>query len=122
MHTWVNEAEVSSLEKELLTFCAWQTTCDQRWQYGKLEIPESENKHSIADKWNDGIDTFLWYACDLQRYRQWFEEDYYHSELDIDVLQDIFDGKPITANIIKHLNPARDTDAAMQDLKQFDFL
>jgi hypothetical protein len=115
-----------ALEKDMLTFCAWQAPGDQQWRYGKIEFPESEYNDSTVAEWNDGIDAFLAYACDLEGYQQWFEENYegwYKAEPDIEldrvVLQDIFDGKPITAEMIKCLNPERDVDAVLKELERF---
>jgi hypothetical protein len=86
------------LEKELVTFCAWQPAGDAVWHYAQPEIP--------AD-WTDGIDVFLFYTGKLKEYQNWFEE-YYACDLDKSVLKDIFDGKALTSEMVKALNEEGD--------------
>lgn len=96
-----------ALEKEVVTFCAWQTEEDTAWHSAKSDIPEG---------WDDGIDTFLYYAADLTRYKEWFEE-YYEADLDMKVLQTIFAGQNPTAEMIGALNPEGDAEEILSELR-----
>ena len=98
-----------ALEKDIATFCVWQSTESTDWSFTPLQIP---------DDWSDGIETFLSYATNLQQYKKWFEEDYYESDLDMDTLQKIFDGEPITEEMILSLNPEVDTKIVLKELKE----
>ena len=97
-----------ALEKELVTFCAWQAADDAQWHCAESEIP--------AD-WSDGVETFLFYAQDLEEYRHWFEE-YYELKADLRVLRSVFDNKPVTADMVRSLNPEGDADLIMKELEE----
>ena len=95
-----------ALEKELATFCAWQAAGDSQWHCAESEIP--------AD-WSDGIETFLFYAQDPEEYRHWFEA-YYETKVDLKIIRDIADGKSVTAEMARSLNPEGDVDLIMKEL------
>ncbi len=97
-----------ALEKELATFCAWQAAGDDRWHCAPSEIP---------DDWSDGIETFLFYAQDLEEYRHWFEE-YYERKVDLKTIRDIADGKPVTAELARALNPEGDVELILKELEE----
>jgi hypothetical protein len=85
-----------ALEKELVTFCVWQSAGDTEWHFAPTAVPTD---------WADGIETFLFYTHGPEAYRSWFEDEYYESPLDMEILQNIFEGNLITPDIIKALNP-----------------
>jgi len=97
-----------ALEKKLVTFCTWRTVDDAKWNFVSPSIPE---------KWDDGIDTFLYYAHTLKQHRKWFEE-YYESELDEEILQNIFDGNAFSLDIINALSPEKVSKAILENLKE----
>jgi len=96
------------IEKELVTFCVWQSVDDIEWHFAPSTIPKN---------WYDGTDTFLYYSQNLEQYREWFK-DYYLTEIDNDILQSIFDGNLITADMIITLNPDVSPAAVLDDLQQ----
>ena len=98
-----------ALEKDIATFCVWQSTESTDWSFTPLQIP---------DDWSDGIETFLSYTSNLAQYKKWFEEDYYEADLDMDTLQKIFDGEPITETIIQSLNPEVDAKIVLKELEE----
>ena len=97
-----------ALEKELVTFCVWQSVDDVEWQFAPSTIPKN---------WHDGIDTFLYYSQKLEQYREWFK-DYYSTEIDNDILHNIFDGNTITADMITALNPDVSPTTVLDGLQQ----
>lgn len=102
--------EDPALEKDLVTFCLWQSTGESKWHVALLDIP---------DDWNDGIDTFSFYTHGINEYKTWFEEDYYESELDAEVFDKIFNGQEITPEMIQTLNPQADVDVVLKCLADF---
>ena len=97
-----------ALEKKLVTFCTWRTVDDVKWHFVSPSIPV---------KWHDGIDTFLYYAHNLKQHHKWFEE-YYESELDVEILKNIFDGNAFSLDIINALNPEKASKTILEKLEE----
>ncbi len=95
-----------ALEKEIVTFCTWQSIGETEWHFAPFKIPEN---------WSDGINTFLGYTPNLQGYQKWFE-DYYETNLDFDVLEQIYNGETITEDMVRKLNPEGDTKEILGSL------
>jgi hypothetical protein len=98
-----------ALEKDVVTFCTWQSAGDTEWRFAPAAVPKD---------WDDGIETFLFYTHDLAAYREWFEDEYYESPLEAEILQKIFDGKPITSDMISALNPEAEPEKTKDDLRR----
>jgi hypothetical protein len=99
-----------ALEKELVTFCTWQSADDTEWHFAPTTFPKD---------WDDGIKTFLFYTHGLESYCKWFEDEYYESPLATEILQKIFDGNKITSDIIKTLHPEATPKKILKDLKKY---
>lgn len=98
-----------ALEKDIATFCVWQPAETANWSVAPIQIPSD---------WSDGSETFLSYTSNLEQYKKWFEKDYYEADLDMDTLQKIFDGEPITETIIQSLNPEVDAKIVLKELEE----
>ena len=97
-----------ALEKEIVTFCTWQSVDDNEWQFAPSTIPKN---------WCDGIDTFLYYSQNFEQYCEWFEECY-ETEPDINILRSIFEGNSITADMVAALNPDVSPTIVLDDLQK----
>ncbi|MCA9067520.1 MAG: hypothetical protein KDA84_01255 [Planctomycetaceae bacterium] len=98
-----------AVEKEHVTFCIWSIGENSPWQMGEMEFPEDEDDGSsylldeaICTSASDYVD----YAA-----------DYYEKELDLDVVQAIYSGKPVTDELIQQLNPNRKAKAVYAELQ-----
>ncbi|MFP3153044.1 hypothetical protein LQZ18_01165 [Lachnospiraceae bacterium ZAX-1] len=98
-----------ALEKELVTFCMWQSADDTEWHYTPFDIP---------DEWFDGIDTFISLTPDFDKYIERTNE-YYEIDLDTDIVKAIYEGNEITATMIEKINPAGDIAKILKRLSQF---
>ncbi len=98
-----------ALENNITTFCTWQFAGDISWNFAPLNIPTG---------WRDGTDTFLSFTPDLKSYQKWFEDDYYESELDFNLLERIYNGEEITADMITAINPDADVSAVLKLLRE----
>jgi len=96
-----------ALEKDLVTFCTWRTADDTKWHFAPSDIPK---------KWNDGIETFIEYTGDIE----WYCEDfkwYFSSEIDKQILQNIFEGSPITSSVATAMNSNNSPEIILETLK-----
>ena len=91
------------------TFCIWQTKRDKEWQMGKIDLPD--------DGYKDGSSNLLQLLTGKAiNYKEWAEE-YYEEEfeeraLQLEIVEKIFAGTPITHEFVKAINPD------LADLKQ----
>lgn len=91
-------------ERDNTTFCMWCTDGSNQWIQN--EAPENSG----------GRGYLLQYIC--QTAQQWCEwaEDYYDISLDVDAVDEIYKGSPVTGAIIEAINPERDVEDALQEI------
>lgn len=84
------------------TFCIWQTNSDEEWQTGKIDYPPDSYKDGSSDLLQllDGNPmTFKIWA--IEYYELWDE----NFDLDIKLIEFIYDHKTITRELVSKLNP-----------------
>jgi len=102
----------SALEKEDVTFCWWRGADEERWRTGKIERP---------DGWDDGFNFLLGYVNPTpEAYADW-AESYFEIKPDLETVRQVYAGANVTAEIIRKLNPERDTVDALNELKRLGF-
>lgn len=91
-------------ERDNTTFCMWCTDDSDQWIQN--ETPE----HS------GGRGYLLQYIC--QSAEEWCEwaENYYDASLDVDAVNEVYKGNPVTGAIIEAINPERDAEDALQEI------
>lgn len=97
-----------ALEKEVATFCIWQSISQEQWTYTPITIP---------DDWNDGSEDFLNYVFDLEEYAEWFEESY-EEPIDMDLLKQIYKGMAVTKEMIEKLPTQYEAEVLLRDFFQ----
>lgn len=104
------EDREDEFEKEDVTFCWWNDSGE--WKTGETERPEN---------WDDGFNFLFGYVNQsAESYREW-AETYFDAQLELEAIQQVFAGVPITVEIIASLNPERDASAAMDELRMLGF-
>ena len=79
------------------TFCIWRTVVDSEWQTGETIDP-------------DGSEDILYLLdCDPKKYVE-FCEDYYEKKIPLDIVERIYQGEPISLEMIHELNDELDDE------------
>ncbi len=101
--------EDEALEKEDVTFCMWREAGDTAWRMGNVNIPEA---------YDDGASFLLGkLIVTPEEYQDW-AESCYELVISLEVVSQIFNGVPITTQMISALHPQRDVTEAIKELKQ----
>lgn len=97
------------------TFCIWQTRSDNRWQSGEINFPKDEYKDGSSDLLQllDG---------NPSTYKNW-AESYYEREFELKFIEKIYEGIPITKEIVNKINPRlEDFGKLKSDLKKIGYV
>jgi len=105
--------EDEAIERENVTFCIWQEASDLNWQKGEIEFSEGED---------DGSDFLLGTILQTPADFVEFAESYFEIELSLAILTKIYDGHPITTEMIQALNPDSDTEKVLRELESLGSL
>lgn len=107
--------EDEAIEKEDVTFCIWREKKDYEWKKGTVEIPKG---------YDDGASYMLSRIyTDSEEYLEW-AKDYYEDledKLPIKLIEDIFDFKPVTKEMIKFLNENRNCEEVFENLREIGY-
>lgn len=88
--------EHEGIEKEDVTFCMWRKNSDSSWQKGKVKMPKG------AD---DGSAFLIGAIYRTPEEFVQFAKDYYELALPVEVVEKVYEGIPITMEMIQILNP-----------------
>ncbi|MGF9698600.1 hypothetical protein [Paenibacillus sp. MABNR03] len=106
-----------ALELEDVTFCVWQEGNDPQWKAGSWI--QQALKEEGEDDATGGADFLLGYIEETpEAFADWAEGYYDTQELSLSALTEVYEGKPVTASLIRELCPARDIEAALDELHQ----
>lgn len=96
-----------AIEVDDVTFCIWRKNSDTNWHKGKVQIPKGES---------DGSDFLL--GCIFRTAEDFaaFATDYFELSLPLNVVAKIYDGFPITEEMIAILNPGCDVKEVFLEL------
>lgn len=106
--------EDEAIEEEDVTFCIWQEE-GKSWERGDIKNPEDKE---------DGSKFLLGYIQkDIEEYIDWLFHYYsLEKEPPRQIILDILDNKPITTEMIEAINPDRDVEQALAELKKYNIL
>ncbi len=93
------------------TFCIWRLKNDSQWNIGNIEFSK--------DEYGDGSEDLIFILDnDPKTYRkhalEYFDETFEEHKLQLELVQHIYDNKPLTKEIILKINPKLDD---FQELK-----
>lgn len=106
-----------TLDMEDVTFCLWQEGNDLPWKVGNW-IQLAMAKEDKADA-RGGAEFLLGYLeKNSEDYADWAKGYYDLPDLPLEAVAEVYEGKPVTARLIKQLCPERDVAATLGELRQ----
>lgn len=95
------------------TFCMWRTYTDKRWHTGTIEFPEDEDP--------DGCERLLSILDgNPQTFQKWAE--YYHERpLPFSSIEEIYNHRPLTRELVHSLNSDVDIEVLRKDIKEINY-
>lgn len=96
----------SDEELEETTFCLWYDQVNSKW---------IQNHHSENDGGQDWLLSYLFY--DAKDWLEWAQE-YYECDFDLTLVQEIFDGQPMTDERIRCLSIEADSEAVLAEIRE----
>jgi hypothetical protein len=105
------------LEMEDVTFCMWQEGHSLGWKAGRwIELAMTQEDESDAE---GGVAFLLGYIEDTpESYIDWAEGYYDMQDMSLTAVTEIYNDTPISADLIRRLNPKRDVSSALDELQQ----
>ncbi|MFZ3475002.1 hypothetical protein ACODT3_00995 [Streptomyces sp. 4.24] len=98
------------------TVCLWREVTDSEWKCGDIQVPsEGEDDADGAE----GLFGLL-LESSAEAYLE-FAEDYYEVALALDVVQHVYDLKPLTQELVTALNPAVRLEDLADDITQIGY-
>ncbi|GAA0398282.1 hypothetical protein [Paenibacillus motobuensis] len=107
-HSLLSRLNDEALCKEDVTFCLWRESGDQVWRCGDID----------SKGLDDGSRFLLGMIYEApQDYIDW-AEDYYEMKLPVDIVAKIYKGEPVSEEMILALNPERDVQMALEEIRE----
>jgi hypothetical protein len=103
--------EDDALEREDVTFCIWREKSDTAWKKGNAEVSEHVDGSGFL------IGAIFPTAEDYVE----FAEGYFEQQLPLGVVSQIYQGNPITDEMIRTLNPERNVEETLKELAELGF-
>ncbi|SFS72614.1 hypothetical protein [Paenibacillus sp. BC26] len=97
-----------AIESDDVTFCIWREISDSTWQKGKVEIPEGED---------DGLSYLVGSIFLTPEDFVQFAQEYFELTPSLAIIKKIYDGVPITAEMITKLNPECNVEDVLHELE-----
>ncbi|MFK8013469.1 MAG: hypothetical protein AB8B80_15630 [Marinicellaceae bacterium] len=106
-------AEEPAFSMDNISFCLWRSFQDTEWKIGKFEFEDDDDP--------DGSE-YLLELLDLKpsTYQE-FANDYYELELELPMIENIYNHRPITKEHAKVLNPEVDFELLSKDLIEIGY-
>ncbi|HEX7303853.1 hypothetical protein [Lentzea sp.] len=98
-----------------VTVCLWREHDDSAWRHGDIELPAGHHDPDGAD-WMFGLLT----DGTPEAFREW-AQGYYEQPVDLDAVRHVYRGQPLTAEVVKALNPATSLAAVADDLSAIGY-
>ena len=96
------------------TFCCWRTHGDSTWHTGQIQFP-ADREDPDGSQWMLSI-----LDGDPQQYHSW-AESYYERTIPLDLVEHVYQHKPITHDFIRELNPDCDVEAVLAEIAEIGY-
>lgn len=108
------------------TFCIWRQYTDSRWQVGNIEFPTVETRFDGTPRDPDGSGSLLSpYDGKPETYWEWATDHYEGSfngdNLTLDHIRHVYAHKPLTAKLVKEINPGLTLAALKADIDEIGY-
>jgi hypothetical protein len=109
-----------TLAREDVTFCIWQEGHNLDWKTGSsVGLAMAQEDQSDAE---GGVAFLLGYIEETpESYIDWAEDYYDIQDMSLTAVTEIYNNAPISADLIRELNPKRDVLAVMDELQQYGY-
>lgn len=102
-----------SLIPEEISFCIWKKYSDMSWQVGEIIFPDTNDP--------DGSEQLLSLVfTNPTQYQKWAEE-YYETNIEIELITHIFLNEPLTEDIVFAINPQASIEMVNNDLQEIGY-
>lgn len=107
----LSHLEHEGIEKEDVTFCVWRKSTDSSWHKGNVDIPEGADDGSafLINAIHRTAEEFVQFA-----------NDYYEVDLPLEVIEEVYEGVPVTMEMIQLLNPDRAAEEVCRELESMN--
>jgi hypothetical protein len=95
------------------TFCIWRKYTDSSWQVGSIDYPEGDNP--------DGSEDLLCILDNQPSTYKEFAEEYYEREIDLSAVEQIYQHKALTPEIVAALNVDVSLGALKSDIEEIGY-
>jgi hypothetical protein len=95
------------------TFCCWRTSQDVHWEAGDITYPVGDDPDGSG--WMLSI-----LAGNPNTYKEW-AEGYYECSLRLNAIQQIYDHKPLSPELVRELNPTFSCESILDDMAEIDY-
>ena len=104
---------------DMATFCIWRRPGDAAWQIGPVAFPTDAHDPDGPDP--DGSEQML-SPLDgrAETYRAWAEE-YYERKVDAIAVEQIFEHRPLTPELVAKLNPKASLAGLVDDIREIGY-
>lgn len=99
---------------EETTFCVWRQTADAGWQHGPVALPTDDPDPDGSARLLAPLDGRP------ETYANWAGE-YYERAVPVEAVRAVYAGKPVTADLVKALNPKRRFNDLRADLDEIGY-
>ncbi len=106
-------AEEPAFSMDNISFCLWRSFQDTEWQIGEFVFEDDYDP--------DGSEYLLELFDMKPSSYQEFANDYYELELDLSMIENIYEHQPISSEKAKVLNPEVDFDLLSKDLIEIGY-
>jgi hypothetical protein len=103
----------AAFSREDTTFCIWRAREDRAWQVGAVSFPAGDDP--------DGSGWMLSMLDSNPLTFQDWAKDYYERPIDFAAVEHIYAHQPLTAEIVRTLNPTIDLSVLAQDVAEIGY-
>lgn len=108
-----------SIERDDVTFCIWRSKTDLLWKKSEVIIPADYQDGDDGEGFLLGLiltsaDSWVAWA------RDYYEEQ--GERIQLDYVKKVYKHEGITKDLIEKINPDRDTEAVIKELKEIGFI
>lgn len=98
------------------TVCLWRERTDSEWKCGNVQVPDQDEGDADGAEWLFG----LLLEGRAEAYLE-FAEEYYEVAPALEVVQHVYDLKPLTQDIVSALNPAVRLEDLAEEIAQIGY-
>jgi hypothetical protein len=104
---------------DMATFCIWRRPVDAAWQTGPVAFPADAHDPDGPDP-DGSVQMLSPLDGRAETYRAWAEE-YYERKVDAAAVEQIFEHRPLTPELVAKLNPKASLAGLVDDIREIGY-